>query len=60
MYAWIWRLLPGQPTTKVLVALGLVLVIVALLWYVLFPWAEPKIQFDHGTVENGTSAPAKP
>jgi hypothetical protein len=60
MYAWIWHLLPGRPATKALVALGLVLVVVLLLWYVVFPWAEPHIRFDHGTVEGGTSSPAKP
>ncbi|MCW2889320.1 MAG: hypothetical protein QOE54_4660 [Streptosporangiaceae bacterium] len=60
MYAWIWRSLPGRPATKALVAVGLVLVLTAVLWYVVFPWAEPKLQFDHGTVEGGTSSPAKP
>jgi hypothetical protein len=60
MYAWIWRLLPGRPATRALVALGLVLILVVLLWYVVFPWIEPKIQFDHGTVEGGISSPAKP
>jgi hypothetical protein len=25
-----------------------------------FPWVEPKLQFDHGTVGAGTSAPSRP
>jgi hypothetical protein len=60
MYGTIWRLLPGDRATKALTAAAVLLGLVALLWYVVFPWIEPKIQFDHGTVEGGTSAPATP
>lgn len=56
MYALIWRILPGQWQVKVLVALGLVIALVVALWYVVFPWVEPKIQFDRGTVEHGSSS----
>lgn len=58
MYGWLWRHLPGSGLTRVSVAAGLVAVAGAVLWYVVFPWAEQKIQFDHGTV-NGPSAPAR-
>lgn len=62
MYGAIWRLLPGERPVKVLTAAVIILGIVALLWYLLFPWLEPKIRFDHGTVQDdgGTSAPATP
>ena len=60
MYGAIWRVLPGDRATKALTALAVIVGVVALLWYVAFPWLEPKIQFDHGTVEGGTSAPAPP
>jgi len=62
MYAWIWRHLPGERLrTKALAALALAAVIVALLWYVVFPWLEPKVQFDHGVVDGPTpSASASP
>lgn len=61
MYVWIWRHLPGQWPVKALAALGLVAAIAALLWYVVFPWVEPKVQFDRNTVEPGaTSSPARP
>lgn len=46
MYAWIWRKLPfGLPgkLSGTLVLLGLAGV---LLWYVVFPWAEPLLPFD--------------
>ncbi|MFC4908704.1 hypothetical protein [Actinomadura gamaensis] len=55
MYALIWRLLPGERPVKIAIAAGLVLVVAAILWYAVFPWVEPKIQFDHG-VMNGDPA----
>ncbi len=58
MYGVIWRVLPGDRATKAVTALAIILGVAALLWYVVFPWIEPKIQFDRGTVEGGTSAPA--
>jgi hypothetical protein len=60
MYGLLWRSLPGDRVVKALVAAILVVAVAAVLWYVVFPWVEPKIQFDHGTVEGGTSAPATP
>ena len=53
----IWRVLPGDRVSKALTALAIILGVAALLWFFAFPWLEPKIQFDHGTVEGGTSAP---
>lgn len=53
MYAWIWRHLPGTGPVRALIALGLVTVVVLLLWYLVFPWAESKIQFDQNTIEHG-------
>lgn len=58
MYAWLWRHLPGDWKLKTLIALALVAVVVIVLWYLVFPWAEPKVQFDHGVV-NGPSSPAR-
>ncbi|HEU5157383.1 MAG TPA: hypothetical protein VFU43_10335 [Streptosporangiaceae bacterium] len=61
MYGAIWKVLPGDRVSKALFALAIVVGVAALLWYVVFPWAEPKIRFDHGTVDGGgTSAPASP
>jgi hypothetical protein len=61
MYAWLWRHLPGTTATRLGTAVGVVVVVCAVLWYVVFPWVEPKLQFDHGTVDDGgTSAPARP
>lgn len=60
MYASLWRLLPGDRTTKLLTALALVAVVAAVLWYAVFPWIEPKIQFDHGTVGSPSAPPTAP
>ncbi|MFD0683900.1 hypothetical protein [Actinomadura fibrosa] len=59
MYALIWRLLPGSRPTKIALAAVLVLVAAVVLWYLVFPWLEPKVQFDHGVVDGGrTGAPS--
>jgi hypothetical protein len=46
MYSWIWRHLPGAPAAKLLQALVLVAAVVALLLFVVFPWAEPRLPFN--------------
>ena len=50
MYAWIWRHLPGGTGRKALLSLVLVLGVVALLLFVVFPWAEPHLPFNDVTV----------
>lgn len=37
MYAWIWKKLPGNTLTKILEAAGLLIVVIALLFFVIFP-----------------------
>ena len=60
MYAWIWRHLPFSRPGKIIASLCLVLATTALLWYVVFPWAEPLLPFDdvQVTQEDGDSGPA--
>lgn len=60
MFSWLWRQLPGSTAERAGLALAAVTVITVLLWYVVFPWIEPKLQFDHGTVGGGTSASPSP
>ena len=52
MYSWIWRHLPGRTWSKALLALLLVLAVVALLLFVVFPWAEPHLPFNDVTVDS--------
>jgi hypothetical protein len=51
LYSWIWRHLPGGTWSKALLALLLVLAVVALLLFVVFPWAEPHLPFNDVTVD---------
>jgi hypothetical protein len=51
MYGWIWRHLPGPLFVRVIEAVVLVVGIVALLMFVVFPWAEPKLPFNNVTTE---------
>ena len=50
MYVWIWRHLPGGSAVKAVQALVLVLAVVALLLFVVFPWVEPRLPFNDVTV----------
>jgi len=51
MYAWIWRHLPGPLPLRVAEAAILVLGIVALLMFVVFPWLEPLLPFNDVSVD---------
>ncbi|WP_165436138.1 hypothetical protein [Amycolatopsis suaedae] len=51
MYAWIWRHLPGPLPLRVVEAVVLVLGIVALLMFVVFPWLEPLLPFNDVSVD---------
>jgi hypothetical protein len=51
MYGWIWRHLPGPTAVRALTALVLALAVVALLLFVVFPWAEPHLPFNDVTVD---------
>lgn len=53
MYGWIWRHLPGPVGAKLTVAIVLVLGIVALLLFVVFPWLDPKLPFNQVSVTGG-------
>ena len=49
MYAWIWRHLPGPLGLRLAEVVVLVLAVVALLFFLVFPWVEPLLPFDHVT-----------
>lgn len=49
MYTWIWRHLPGPTPVRLLQSLLLFLLVVALLFFVVFPWVEPYLPFDRVT-----------
>lgn len=49
MYPWIWRHLPGPAPARFGLSLLLFLAVVALLFFVVFPWLEPYLPFDRVT-----------
>ena len=51
MYGWIWRHLPGGTAIRTAEALVLVLAVVALLLFVVFPWVEPRLPWNDVTVD---------
>lgn len=57
MYLWIWRKLPGGLPGKLLGSLVMVMLVVAFLFLVVFPWAGPKLPFNHVTVNGPTVSP---
>ncbi|MFF3437879.1 hypothetical protein [Streptosporangium sp. NPDC002721] len=50
MYGWIWRTLPGNLAVRGFTALVLAGLVAAVLWYVVFPWIEPRVSLDLATV----------
>ncbi|HEX3732710.1 MAG TPA: hypothetical protein VHU91_07310 [Mycobacteriales bacterium] len=50
MYGWIWGKLPGNTAVKSLCFALLVIGFIALLWFVIFPWAEGWLPFGDVTV----------
>lgn len=57
MYAWIWRKLPFGLAGKLIGSLLLTAATVALLWFVVFPWAEPLLPFDDVQVTQDSGVP---
>ncbi|MCX4469130.1 hypothetical protein OOK41_02165 [Micromonospora sp. NBC_01655] len=57
MYGWIWRRLPLGLPGKLVGSLLLATATVALLWYVVFPWAEPLLPFDDVQVTQDSGVP---
>lgn len=46
MYEWIWRRLPGRRPVKAAWAVLLALALLALLWFLVFPWAAVHLPID--------------
>jgi hypothetical protein len=55
LYAWIWRRLPGGLPGKLVCSVVLALGVLALLFFVVFPWVEPRLPFGDVTVNGSAS-----
>ena len=51
MYGWIWRHLPGGRGVKALGCVLLLAAVLALLFFVVFPFVEPRLPFNDVTVD---------
>jgi hypothetical protein len=60
VYAWIWRHLPFGLPGKLVGSVLLAAVFGALLWFVVFPWAEPLLPFDDVQVTQDGIVPGEP
>ncbi|MGH3737329.1 MAG: hypothetical protein ACRDT6_17195 [Micromonosporaceae bacterium] len=57
MYGWIWRKLPFGVPGKLIGSLLLIGGVLWLLWFYVFPWAEPLLPFDDVQVEGPGGGP---
>lgn len=61
MYRWIWRHLPFGLPGRLAGSVLLTAAAVLLLWFVVFPWAEPLLPFDDVQVtQDGDTAGEAP
>ncbi|GIG89185.1 hypothetical protein [Plantactinospora endophytica] len=60
MYGWIWRKLPFGVPGKLIGSLLITASLLAALWYVVFPWAEPLLPFDDVQVTQENGVPGDP
>jgi hypothetical protein len=60
MYAWLWRRLPGPWPAKLIGMLALLLGVLALLFYVVFPRVSPSLPFNQVTVDHQPSQSPTP
>jgi hypothetical protein len=60
MYAWIWRHLPGRWPMKTLLSIALVAVVVAVLWFFVFPSAENWLPWGDVTINEPPSPASAP
>jgi len=57
VYGWIWRHLPFGTAGRLIGSLLLAGLAGVLLWYVVFPWAEPLLPFDDVQVTEESVVP---
>jgi hypothetical protein len=58
MYVWIWRRLPGGLAGKLVGSTALLVAVLALLFYLVFPWAETRLPLNDVTIDKTGTTPA--
>jgi hypothetical protein len=56
MYVLIWRRLPGGLPGKLAGSIVLLVGVLALLFFLVFPWAETRLPFNDVTINNSPAA----
>jgi hypothetical protein len=51
VYSFLWRIFPGGVLGKLLCSVVLLAGVVAVLWFVVFPWVDPLLPFNDVTVQ---------
>ncbi len=52
MYEWLWRKLPGGFAGKLAGCVALLVGVLALLFFVIFPWVEPRLPWNDVNVNS--------
>ena len=60
MYVWIWRRLPGGVPGKLLGSLVLLAGVLALLFFLVFPWAETRLPLNDVTIDHPARTSSTP
>lgn len=50
MYGMVWRRLPGPLAVRIVTAALLLLAVLALLWFVVFPFVDSRYTYSPGTI----------
>lgn len=50
MYEWIWQRMPGRAGSKAASITLIAMAVLALLWFVVFPWATLHLPIDQAGV----------
>jgi hypothetical protein len=59
MYGWLWRKLPGDVIGKVFGSAVLAIGVLALLFFVVFPFIEPRLPWNDVTVNTPSIGPTQ-
>lgn len=54
MYSWIWEKLPGPKLVKLLIALVLFAIVVAVLFLWVFPWVDSVLPLQDVSIEGSS------
>jgi hypothetical protein len=52
MYEWLWRKLPGAYASKLGGCVALLVGVLALLFFVIFPWVQPRLPWNDVNVDS--------